>query len=198
MKQSNIELFNMYILPEKDFIWRVCRKYARSLNQCQEYYNEALYISFIGVHTYKTDYSIRVWLYVIIRRSINKLSIREAQRPKHENFSDIENLSTSLLALDCNTYIGSDYNQFNYTDDLITALEMIRPASKEAILLQQSGFTIKEISKKLFENGLLKNQNLNTVKFVLFAGKHRLREILNRDGKLISTPINVLTNNLSN
>ena len=102
------------------------------------------------------------------------------------------------MALDCNTYIGSDYNQFNYTDDLITALEMIRPASKEAILLQQSGFTIKEISKKLFENGLLKNQNLNTVKFVLFAGKHRLREILNRDGKLISTPINVLTNNLSN
>ena len=64
---------------------------------------------------------------------------------------------------------------------------MIRPASKEAILLQQSGFTIKEISKKLFEKGLLKNQNLNTVRSVLFVGKHRLREILNRDGKLIST-----------
>ena len=64
---------------------------------------------------------------------------------------------------------------------------MIRPASKEAILLQQSGFTIKEISTKLFEKGLLKNQNLNTVRSVLFVGKHRLREILNRDGKLIST-----------
>jgi len=187
MKQTNIELFNMYILPEKDFIWRICRKYARSLNQCQEYYNEALYIAFIGVHTYKTDYSIRIWLYVIIKRSINRWSTKEAQKPKHENFSDIENLSTSLLVLNSNTYIGSDYNQFNYTDDLMTALEMIRPASKEAILLQQSGFTIKEISKKLFEKGLLKNQNLNTVRSVLFVGKHRLREILNRDGKLIST-----------
>ena len=31
MKQSNIELFNMYILPEKDFIWRMIQNAWKSI-----------------------------------------------------------------------------------------------------------------------------------------------------------------------
>jgi len=165
------ELFNKYILPEKDFICRLCRKYSKSEYEYQEYHSEVMFRIFSGIETYNPELHIRPWLYTIIQRIIAK-SWSEQNKLLKTDFVDVENLSFDPIESETSSnFMGIDNYQQFYSDDILQALNMINPISRNAILLQQSGYKLKEIADKLYATSLIKNNSTASVKYHLRIGK---------------------------
>ncbi|MBF0648575.1 sigma-70 family RNA polymerase sigma factor [Dysgonomonas sp. GY75] len=164
------ELFNKYILPEKDFIYRVCLKYSKTRYECQEYYSETMFRVFNFIETYNPQLHIRPWLYTITRRIIGNLRIEQC---KHNiiNIIDIEQLSVIRAESNSSNCIDIDNYQQFYSDNIINALNTLNPVSRNAILLQQSGYSLSEIADKLYCLKLTGTLSINTVKYHLRTGK---------------------------
>ena len=75
-----------------------------------------------------------------------------------------------------------NYRQF-YNDDVLEALDSLKPIYREALLLQQAGYKLHEIMEITFEKGSLKTKNIETVKSRLFLAKQQMRDLITRDGE---------------
>ncbi|GAB6121392.1 RNA polymerase sigma factor [Dysgonomonas termitidis] len=169
IEQSKTELFNKYVLPEKDFIYRVCLKHSRSEYECKEFYSEVLFRIFKAIDTYNPLLHIRPWLYTIITRIIG----RSRTKFQRMNFIDIENLqipsdeNEEVYFRDLRT---DDYKQF-FSDDIVEALGMIKPASRKALLLQQAGYSMDEIAGELYNSRLIKSNSTVSARYYLRVGQ---------------------------
>ena len=172
IKFSKSELFNKYILPEKDFICRLCRRSSKSEYEYQEHYSEVIFRIFSGIETYNPELHIRPWLYTIIQRIIAK-SWSEPNKLSKTDFVGVEKLSIDSIEQETVSFnfMGIDNYQQFYSDDILQALDMINPISRNAILLQQSGYKLKEIADKLYTTSLIKNNSTASVKYYLRIGK---------------------------
>lgn len=81
--------------------------------------------------------------------------------------------------------MGMDNYVAYYNDDVLRALNRLRPIYREALLLQQAGYKLEEIMNICYQNGSLKSRNIETVKSRLFLAKNQLRNFINRDGDWI-------------
>lgn len=75
-----------------------------------------------------------------------------------------------------------NYGRF-YNDDILKALDQIKPIYREALLLQQAGYKLHEIVEISYRNGNLKTRNIETVKSRLFLAKQQMRKLVTRDGE---------------
>ena len=75
-----------------------------------------------------------------------------------------------------------NYKQL-YNDDVLDALESLKPIYREALLLQQAGYKLHEIMEISYKNGNLKTKNIETVKSRLFLAKQQMRSLIDRDGE---------------
>ncbi|MGL5690380.1 MAG: RNA polymerase sigma factor [Bacteroidales bacterium] len=82
----------------------------------------------------------------------------------------------------CNCADVSNYYEF-LSDDVIDALEQLKPIYKEALILQASGHKLNEIMEISYKNGNLKNKSIDTVKSRLFLARQQLQKIINEDGE---------------
>jgi DNA-directed RNA polymerase specialized sigma24 family protein len=173
MKTEKIELFNKYILPETRFIYRLCFKYSKSKNECHEYYSEVMFRIFIGIETYNSQFRIRPWLYVITRRTINELCLKRVKLNEVIDVVDITELSNYPMEIEeaCSNYFGVDNYQKYYSDDILQALNLINSTSRNAILLQQSGYKLKEIADELYNTKQIRKNSIESVKYYLRMGK---------------------------
>ena len=79
--------------------------------------------------------------------------------------------------------MGMDnYREF-YNDDILWALDRLKPIYREALLLQQAGYKLGEIMEITYNNGTLQTRNVETVKSRIFLAKTQLRKLLTRDGE---------------
>jgi DNA-directed RNA polymerase specialized sigma24 family protein len=71
----------------------------------------------------------------------------------------------------------------SYSDDILEALNRLKPIYREALLLQQAGYRLNEIMEISFRNGNLKTRNIETVKSRLFLAKQQMRRLIDRNGE---------------
>lgn len=182
--QIRTNLFNKYVLPHKNLVYRLCIKYSFSANDIEDNYNEVLINFFKYIETYDPSRSIQTWLHIVTKRFIGDMNSRNSAFKRSDDI-DISEISNSIL--DDGDIPGNSMSVDNYTtmynDCILDALKQLKPIYREALLLQQAGYKLNEIMEISFKNGNLKTRNIETVKSRLFLAKLQMRKYITRDGE---------------
>lgn len=178
------ELFKEYVEPYLNMIYKLCIKYTSERANVHENYVEVLTNMYKYIETYNAERPIRTWLHIVTKRCVfdlddkrhkQNLASRDTPIEKYVDYGAEEPLSENVMGIE---------NWRNmYSDDVIEALDKLKPIHRDAIILQQAGFKIDEIADIEFEKGHLKNRNIETVKSRLFLARQTLQNLLTRDGK---------------
>lgn len=176
-------LFKKYVLPHQNLIFKLCIKYSYSSSEVEDYYNELLLNFFKYIDTYNPNRSIQTWLHIVTKRFVTTMNLKKQNFKRNE---DVDVNKISDTALDEDTISGNmmdidNYQDF-YNDDILEALEQIKPIYREALLLQQAGYKLNEIMEISYKNGNLKTKNIETVKSRLFLAKLQMRNLIDRNG----------------
>ena len=75
-----------------------------------------------------------------------------------------------------------NYREF-YNDDILSALDSLKPIYREALLLQQAGYKLEEIVEISYRNGNMKSRSLDTMKSRIFLAKQQMRKLITPDGE---------------
>lgn len=177
------ELFNRYVVPHKNLIYALCIRYTFRQEDIADNYCEVLINFFRYIHTYNPERSIQTWLHIVTKRHVYDLNMRRRLPTSHDvSIHDLP--AGALQEEDTHTNsMGMDNYREYYNDDILRALEQIKPIYREALLLQQAGYKLHEIMEITFRNGTLKTRNIETVKSRLFLAKQQLRDLITRDGE---------------
>lgn len=184
-------LFDRYITPNLNLVYYLCCKYTSDPQFVDDNYVDVLDNFYRYIMSYDTGRPIATWIHITTKRFVYNADNRRSAFKRNddndiEDFADMDYCKHSgLLSIDdeipINSYDPADYRKY-YTDDVLWALDRLKPIYRDAIILQQAGYKLVEIMDMTYENGTLKTKNLETVKSRLFLGKQRLVELLNRDG----------------
>ncbi|MDR2913409.1 MAG: sigma-70 family RNA polymerase sigma factor [Tannerella sp.] len=177
-------LFNRYVLPNKNLVYRLCIKYSRSSGDIGDNYNEVLANYFKYIETYDPSRSIQTWLHIVCKRFIHDLNIKRSafRRTEDVKVSEIAGSLADSVELPENCMGMDNYRQL-YGDGVLRALSELKPIYREALLLQQAGYRLHEIMEISFRNGNLRVKNIETVKSRLFLAKQQMRKLITRDGE---------------
>ena len=178
------ELFNLYVLPHKNLIYKLCIHYSYSQEDIADNYSEVLTNFFKYIETYDPARSIQTWLHIVTKRLIADMNLR---RMNHNRSDDIDIQEIGDIIPDeseegANCMNMENYGRF-YNDNILKALDQIKPIYREALLLQQAGYKLHEIVEISYRNGNLKTRNIETVKSRLFLAKQQMRKLVTRDGE---------------
>lgn len=195
------ELFAKYVTPYYNMIYKLVMNYTFDPGNVEENYNEVLINFFRRIETYNPERSIRTWLHIVTKRMVMEL---ERRRKRHDNknydksidaYEDcgdeavlrphIFNAVTSKEAVGSNCMGLDNYRQF-YNDDILDVLDSMKSIHRDAILLQEAGYSLKEIADIEFKKGTLKSHNIETVKSRLFLARQFLKKNLTRNGERIA------------
>lgn len=177
-------LFDQYVVPHKNLIYKLCIKYTANQSDIDDNYVEVLANFFKYIETYDPMKSIQTWLHIVTKRYIVDADSKRNQMKRSEDFdvSDICNTILDETEVSANCMSLDNYRQF-YNDDVLEALDSLKPIYREALLLQQAGYKLHEIMEITFGNGSLKTKNIETVKSRLFLAKQQMRDLITRDGE---------------
>lgn len=182
-------LFNKYIAPHFNLVYWLCRKYSASPATVDENYSLALTNLFRGIETYNPDAEIKTWIHICTKRLIFE---QEKRRSRTASLRDYDHDVNTLLSgetydslgLECETYMAmteENYREF-YNDDILEALDSLNPIHRDALILQEAGYSLKEIAEIEHKKGRLDSKNIDTVKSRLFLARQTLMKKLNRNG----------------
>ena len=179
------QLLQKYVMPHKNLVYSICIKYTYNQEDIEDNYVEALVNFFKYMDSYDPTKPIKTWIYAVTKRLVADLNKRnKTDTPKDDNV-DISELNSILLD-ECEptaNYINIHNYKDHYCDDILWALNQLKPIYREALLLQQAGYKIGEIMEISYKNGTLQTRNIETVKSRLFLAKTQLQKLLTRDGK---------------
>ena len=128
--RQRAELLRKYVMPHKN------------LN-----YLEALANFFKYMDSYDPARPVKTWIYAVTKRLVADLNNRNRNRMPPDDNIDISEISSSLSDEDepSGNSMGMDnYREF-YNDDILWALDRLKPIYREALLLQQAGYKLGEI-----------------------------------------------------
>lgn len=176
------ELFDKYIVPNLDYIKRLVNRYTYKKSNIDDYYSEALENFFKYILSYNPEKPLDTWIHIVIRRFCQELA-RKEEIYECQAFAP-ESMRDEVYDTQEPSYVGIEYENFEkyLGDDVFNAINSLKPIYKESLLLQVSGYTLEEITTRLYEEGKLKNKNIETVKSRVFLAKMQLRELITRDG----------------
>lgn len=179
------QLLQKYVMPHKNLVYSICIKYTYNQEDIEDNYVEALVNFFKYMDSYDPTKPIKTWIYAVTKRLVADLNKRnKTDTPKDDNV-DISELNSILLD-ECEptaNHININNYKDHYCDDILWALDQLKPIYREALLLQQAGYKIGEIMEISYKNGTLQTRNIETVKSRLFLAKTQLQKLLTRDGK---------------
>ena len=181
-------LFDKYVAPYTRMIYKLCINYTFDSSNIEDNYVEVLTNMYKYIETYDPTRSIHTWLHIVTKRCVYDLDKR---RKKHEDMknrdNDIETYSSDDTMYDFDEVSSNAMNLENYeslySDDVLEALNKLKPQYKRALLLQQAGYKLKEIAEIEYRNGALESRNIETIKSRLFLARQTLQQLLTRDGK---------------
>ena len=179
------KLFEKYVAPYFNMIYKLCMNYTYSPDNVQENYNEVLINFFRRIETYDPNRSIHTWLHIVTKRQIAELERKRSQHNNKNDDYDIEDFCNSIQVaseLSANV-MGIDNYRKLYNDDILAVLDSMKSIHKDALLLQEAGYSLKEIADIEYNKGTLKSRNIETVKSRLFLARQYLKKYLTRDGK---------------
>ena len=76
------ELFQQYVMPFQNMIYKLVMNYTYDSWNVEENYNEVLINFFRRIETYDTSRPIRTWLHIVTKRMVAEL---ERRRKRHDN-----------------------------------------------------------------------------------------------------------------
>ncbi len=178
------ELFNRYILPNRNLVYRLCIRYTFLQEDIADNYSEVLVNFFRYITTYDPQRSILNWIHIVTKRFIAEQNRRHGRMPVAEHV-DVRSLSSSLSDEDetQGNAMGMDNYREHYNDDILAALDSLKPIYREALLLQQAGYKLEEIVEISHRNGNLKSRSLDTMKSRIFLAKQQMRKLITPDGE---------------
>lgn len=178
------ELFNRYVFPHRNLVYRLCIRYSLSANDVGDNYNDALVNFFRYIETYDPSRSIQTWLHTVTKRFVCEMNRRRRTFPRNDNvdLSQIPDSSTEFTGMEEGKTDADSY-RFLYGDGVLEALKRLRPVYREALLLQQAGYKLTEIADISCRNGNLDSRNVETVKSRLFLAKQQMRQLIDRNGE---------------
>lgn len=173
-------------------IYKLCIKYTNKSEDIQDNYTEVLTNIYKYIESYDSERSIQTWLHIVTKRCVFDL---DQKRQKYQNLWNRDNeVDTCFSGLDTDdlehtSYRAMDLSNYQeyYNDDILNALEQLKPSYKRALLLQQVGYKLKEIAEIEYKNGALESRNIETVKSRLFLARQQLQQLLTRDGNRRTT-----------
>ena len=179
------ELFQKHVAPYFKMIYKLCIQYTSCPEDVEENYNEVLVNFYRGIETYDPNRSILTWLHIVTKRHVFELDRRRRRRILRDDDHDIDTYrdmlanngkpSANLMGLE-------NYREF-YSDEILEVLDMMKPIHRDALLLQQAGYSLKEIAEIEHDRGTLKSHNIETIKSRLFLARQFMKNHLTRDGK---------------
>jgi RNA polymerase sigma factor (sigma-70 family) len=179
--QRRSELFNRYVLPHRNLIYKLCVKYSRWASEVEDNYSEALVNFFKYIETYDPARSIQPWLHTVTKRFVCEMNRRNRALPRHSDDVDVSQMPD--LTGEIETGMDMDNYRSLYSDDVLEALNRLKPIYREALLLQQAGYRLNEIMEISCRNGNLKTKNVETIKSRLFLAKQQMRRLIDRNGE---------------
>lgn len=185
--KTRTALFDKYVYPYRNLIYHICIKNTASEDNIRDNYNEVLLNFYKYVCTYDSARPIKTWIYAVTSRCIFEMENKRTRfkRTGDVGVIDIEDLNDELAdESDAGgNSIGIDNYRDLFTDEILSALEELKPMYRDPLLLQVSGYRLDEITAILYKKGSLKTSNIETTKSRIFFAKKQLRELLTRDGK---------------
>ena len=166
-------------------MYSICIKYTYNQEDIEDNYVEALVNFYKYMDSYDPARPVKTWIYAVTKRLVADLNKRNKSRTPPDDNVNIKDLSLELLD-ECNPSANimgmSNYKDY-YSDEVLWALNQLKPIYREAFLLQQAGYKIGEIMEITYQNGTLQTKNIETVKSRLFLAKAQLKKLLTRDGE---------------
>lgn len=177
-------LFHQYVWPHRNLIYSLCIRYTFNQEDIADNYNEVLINFFKYIATYDPQRSIQTWLHIVTKRYVADLNHRNSQFKRSDNV-DVQQIEGDLLTENnlSSNIMGLDNYRELYNDDILRALDSLRPIYREALLLQQAGYKLSEIMEIAYRRGSLRSRNIETVKSRLFLAKQQMRNMITRDGE---------------
>lgn len=178
------ELLKKYILPHRNLIYKMCIQFSWNKEDIEDNYNEALVNFFRYIESYDSERSVKTWIYAVTKRLLADLNGRYRHRIKSKESADVQSIAGVVSDEDTHgeNWLGMENYRQYYNDDILAALDQLKPVYREALLLQQSGYKLGEIMEISYHNGTLKNRNVETIKSRLFLAKSQMRSLLTRNG----------------
>lgn len=179
------KLFDKYVKPHLNLIYWCCKQYSDHYSNVEENYTQSLTNLFRGIETYDPEKPIATWLHFVTKRFVWNLNKRRYEDLNHKD--DSVDLSYCMGDLDESETTWKSLTPHNFTefynDDILAILNELKPMYRDALILQQAGYTLAEIADIEHDRGRLEPRNIDTVKSRLFVARQYMRERLTRDGK---------------
>lgn len=182
--QQRTRLFHQYIEPHLNLIYSLSIRYTRNPLDVEDNYSESLANLFRYVDTYDPARNVKTWIWIVTKRLIHDLNNKVRNNLRTTDDVDVEDVAEYLPDTGCvggNSMGRHNYREL-YNDDILRALDLLKPIYREALLLQQAGYKLEEIMEISFQAGNLRTRNIETVKSRLFLAKQQMRRYINRDG----------------
>ena len=167
-------------------------RYTFNPNDTQDNYVEVLTNMYKYIESYDSKRSIHTWLHIVTKRCVFDMDQRrKRQQDMLNDDNDVDSFSVSNDFIEIGEVSAGAMSIDNYrelySDDVLYALDQLKPQYKRALLLQQAGYKLKEIAEIEYRNGALDSRNIETVKSRLFLARQQLQQLLTRDGKRRTT-----------
>ncbi len=180
------ELFNQYVLPHKNLIYKLCIRYTFFPGDVADNFNEVLINFFKYIETYDPGRSIQTWLHIVTRRFVADMNRKNGMFKRNDDIKTDDLVGCDIdeghVSGNC---MGMDNYRQHYNDDVLRAIGRLKPIYRDALLLQQAGYKLEEIMEIAHRDGNLRTRNIETIKSRLFLAKQQLRKMINRDGEAI-------------
>lgn len=180
-------LFNKYIIPFVNMIYKLCKDYSWDPRNVPENYSEVMVNFYRRIETYDTSRPIRAWIHTCVKHQVWAC---EKQRQIHNNKdydNDIEDYEEELLSDDhiSGNALGVDNWRELYNQDIVEVLDELKPRYRDALILQEAGYSLREIAQIEYEKGSLRTPNIDTIKSRLRLARQYLKDNIDRDGQRI-------------
>lgn len=184
--QRRQELYAKYIEPYYRMIYKLCKQYSYHNSTVEENYNEVLMNFYLRIETYDPAKSILTWIHICTKRHVQEL---EKRRNKHNYDDNIDETMCGACDEHQKKYSDMDITNWRemYSDELLTILDRMNPLFRNALLLQEAGYSLKEIAKHEFDNGNLKKNNIETIKSRIFHARQYIKKYLDKNGNYRTT-----------
>ena len=185
-------LFKQYIEPFINMIYKLCKDYSWNYENVEDNYSEVMTNFYRRIETYDPSRPIKAWIHTCVKHQVWAC---EKQRQAHNNKdfdNDIEDYEEDLLTDDriSSNVLGVDNWRQLYSPDIVEVLDELKPRYRDALILQESGYSLREIAEIEFVNGSLKSPNIETIKSRLRLARQHLKHNLTKDGQRIPRQTN--------
>jgi DNA-directed RNA polymerase specialized sigma24 family protein len=119
---------------------------------------------------------------------LNKRREREGEMQKY-NVSDVSGTEQRVYGIRNASYqthsepMTTENYREHVGDPLYNALQSLKPMYRDALLLQDAGYSLKEIAEIEYQKGTLASKNIDTVKSRLHLARQHIKSKVTRYGQ---------------